>query len=250
MTSIMKYFLCFLISILCIMNFAFAQTMQSTVTKSKFSVQLDENTIVRNAEGKRLPYQQVAQMISSRAYTLDAVRDNNGKIIEYKIRAKTNDDTGTRETSVSKSTHKEPAPTNKGEIFPDFELTDINGNVIRSTDLKGNILVFSFWFSVCKPCLNEMQGLNAFAEKYKERKDIVFIAPDWEKKDAVAQFLKTKSFRYLVCPEATQLINTLKIKAYPTNIIVGKDGKIVTDYIGGLPGIAQTLEADIENLLH
>ncbi len=246
----MKYFLCFLISILCIMNVAFAQTMQSTVTKSKFSVQLDENTIVRNAEGKRIPYQQVAQMISSRAYTLDAVRDNNGKIIEYKIRAKTNDDAGTRETSVSKSTHKEPAPTNSGGIFPAFVLHDMDSNIIRSSDLKGKILVFNFWFTVCKPCLNEIHGLNALVEKYKNRKDIVFIAPDWEKKNAIAQFLKTKSFSYIVCPEATELINTLKIKAYPTHIIVGKDGRIFSDYTGGLPGIEQTLEADIEKLLH
>lgn len=246
----MKYFLCFLISILCIMNFAFAQTMQSTVTKSKFSVQLDENTIVRNAEGKRVPYQQVAQMISSRAYTLDAVRDNTGKIIEYKIRAKTTDDAGTRETSVSKSTHRLPSPTNKGEIFPQFVLNDVNGNIINSIDLKGKILVFNFWFTVCKPCLNEMLGLNALVEKYKNRKDIVFIAPDWEKKNTITQLLKTKSFDYIVCPEATPLINTMKIKTYPTHIIVGKDRKIVADYVGGITGIEHTLEQDIEKLLH
>lgn len=245
----MKYFLCFLFSILCITNFALAQTMHSTVTKSKFSVQLDENTIVRNAEGKRLPYQQVAQMISSRAYTLDAVRDNEGKTIEYKIRAKTNDDAGTRVTSVSKSTHKEPSPTNSGEMFPVFVLRDMDSNVIRSSDLKGKILVFNFWFSTCRPCLNEMQGLNMLAEKYKDRKDVVFLAAGWEKKTVITQFVQTRKFNYTVCPESIGLINMLKVKSYPTNIVVGKDGKIVADYIGGLPGIEQTLEADIEKLL-
>lgn len=245
----MKYYLCFLTSIFCITNVALAQTMQSTVTKSKFSVQLDENTIVRNAEGKRIPYQQVTQMISSRVYTLDALRDNNGKIVEYKIRAKTNEDVGTRETSISKSTHKEPAPTNSGEIFPAFVLHDMDSNIIGSSNLKEKILVFNFWFTVCKPCLNEMQGLNALVRKYKGRNDIVFIAADWEKKNAVTQFLKTKSFHYTVCPEASELINTLKIKVYPSNIIVGKDGKIFSVYEGGLPGIEQTLEQDIEKLL-
>ncbi|MCX6199389.1 MAG: TlpA disulfide reductase family protein [Bacteroidetes bacterium] len=245
----MNYFLCFLFSFLCSINFLVAQTMHSTVTKSKFSVQLDENTIVRNAEGKRLPYEQVVQMISTRAYTLDAVRDSNGKIAEYKIRAKTNDDAGTRETSVSKTAHEVPAPTNRGETFPDFILYDINGKVIRSSDLKGKILVFNFWFSTCRPCLNEMQGLNTLAEKYKGRMDVVFLAAGWETKTVVAQFLQTKKFNYTVCPESINLINALKIKSYPTNIVVGKDGKIVADYIGGLPGIEQTLEADIEKLL-
>lgn len=204
---------------------------------------------MRNAEGKRLPYPQVAQMISSRAFTLEAVRDNNGKIIEYKLRAKTNDDAGTRETSVSKTAHEVPAPTNRGETFPNFILYDINAKVIRSSDLKGKILVFNFWFSTCRPCLNEMQGLNTLAEKYKDRKDVVFLAAGWEKKTVITQFLQAKKIKYTVCPESIGLINMLKIKSYPTNIVVGKDGKIIADYIGGLPGIEQTLEADIEKLL-
>ncbi len=245
----MKYFVCFLFSFFFSIIFSFGQTMHSTVTKSKFSVQLDENTIVRNEDGKRLPYQEIAKMLASRAYTLDAVRDKSGKIIEYKIRANTSEDGSKRETSVSKTLHQEAAPTNRGETFPEFVLTDIKGKVINSTDLKGKILVLNFWFSTCRPCINEMKGLNALTEKYKDNKDVVFLAVGWEKKSVVAQFLQTHFFNYTVCAEAATLISTLKIKSYPTNIIVGKDGKIMADYIGGLPGIEQTLEADIEKLL-
>src|SRR5215217_207039 len=43
----------------------------------------------------------------------------------------------------------------------DFSFTDIKGNKLSKTDLKGKVVVFNFWFVECGPCIREMPELNS-----------------------------------------------------------------------------------------
>jgi peroxiredoxin len=225
-----------------------SQNKKPSGTKTQFSVQLDENTIVKDSSGARVPYPDYMKMVASGAYTLDPIKDKNGQVSAYKLRPTKAADAGKRSTAANSGSgnYKKPEP---GDILPSFTLTDMNGKEFQSDELKGKILVMNFWFMKCIPCLNEMGDLSKLANSYKNNPNVIFIAPDWEKHDAVESFLESHPFAYHVCPEANTLVDQLGIQVYPANLVVGRDGKIRNSYAGGLVGIEEVLKKDIDAAL-
>ena len=217
--------------------------------KSSFKVQIDEHTMVRDSFGTRIPYNALIKMLSTGSYTLDPVRDKSGRITEYELRNATAADKGKRET-IAKIPGAENLPGPKvGAMMPYFETYLMDSTVISSDDLKGKVVVMNFWFTLCKPCIYEMPDLDSLVEIYKGRKDIVFLAPNYEKLSKVKAFIAKQPISYKVCPEAVSLIDKFGVGVYPTHLVISRTGKILNSYVGGLPGIENILKRDIDNAL-
>ena len=116
-----------------------------------------------------------------------------------------------------------------GRPVPEFNFTDLNGVVYNNANTKGKTIIFKCWFVRCHACVAEFPVLNEFVQKYKSRKDVLFVSLALDEKDALVKFLSTKTFDYAVIPLQKDLIvNTMKIGSYPTHIIVDKNGIIQT----------------------
>jgi thiol-disulfide isomerase/thioredoxin len=246
----MKQFVYPLFLLIACTQFSLGQPLQCKVTRHEFSVQVDENTDVRDSTGKRLSFPEVLKMIASTKYSLDPVRDPYGQIKYYRIRGAKADDEGKREV-VMRTPGFENFPKPKvGDYVPPFSVYAMDSSIISSEKLKGKILVFTFWFSLCKPCLYEFPAINQMAASFKNDTDVVFIAPTWESTETVRRFMEMQPFVYIPCAEAASLIDAMKVVAYPTHVIVGRDGKILNSYAGGLPGIEDILRRDIKSAIH
>jgi len=57
----------------------------------------------------------------------------------------------------------------------DFELKDLDGNMVKLEDLKGNIVFLNFWATWCPPCRQEMPHMQTFYDRYKDE-GIVLLA--------------------------------------------------------------------------
>lgn len=115
----------------------------------------------------------------------------------------------------------------EGEIFPEFNFTDINGNLYTNENTKGKIIIIKTWFIDCKACIAEFPELNEFVEKYKNRNDIIFISLALDSKPDLEEFLKKKNFEYQVVPNKRKFIKgKLNLQIYPTHIILNKKGRI------------------------
>ena len=56
----------------------------------------------------------------------------------------------------------------QGTAFPQFEGSDLEGNPVDNSLFAGNAFtVVNFWFNGCKPCVEELDDLNALNEKVK-----------------------------------------------------------------------------------
>ncbi len=223
--------------------------MKSTTSKSQFTVQVDENTVVRDSLGNRVAFPVVMKLLAGGAYTLDPVRDKNGKSTEYKIRPVNQGDTGKRQTVMRTPSSENFSKPKVGDAIPAFSITSIDGKVYNLSNLKNKVVVINFWFTLCKPCLYEIPAMNEMAAAYASREDVLFLAPGWEKKDLIDKFIEKQKMSFVVFAEAFSLIDALKIRAYPTTIVVGKDGKITASYSGGLIGIENILKKDIDAAL-
>jgi peroxiredoxin len=122
----------------------------------------------------------------------------------------------------------------EGEPFPDFSFKDLNGNLITNESMKGKIVVIKCWYIHCAACIKEFPEVNNLVENYKERKDILFISLAEDTPKQLKPFLAKKPLSYSVVPNMKKYMNvTLQLNAFPTHIIINKEGsiaKVLSDY--------------------
>ena len=221
-----------------------------TVTKTSYAV--DENSIIRDSTGHRLTKIEFYQVVMSGDYQFKPVKDDRGVIKEFSLlrvpKAKNN-------TNLNIATTTTTAPTTflkVGDEAPELSGTDMSDTVTYDLAYFKNrkVVVLNFWFSTCRPCIDEVEDLNRMKERYKDRADIVFIAPTFDYPEIVDSFLLKHPFNYAILPEAYQAVRNYRAVAFPLNIIVGFDGKIAYISAGGLPGIEYLMDRKIKELLN
>lgn len=112
-----------------------------------------------------------------------------------------------------------------GKPFPIATLTSMNKKVIDLYHLKGKPSLLNFWFTTCKPCIEEMPVLNKLKTAFKD--SVNFIAITYEKADKVAAFLKKHVYDFVQVADAEKLTNALQMTSFPVNIFLDKKGNVV-----------------------
>ncbi|HET7119038.1 MAG TPA: TlpA disulfide reductase family protein [Hanamia sp.] len=116
----------------------------------------------------------------------------------------------------------------EGKALPAINYKDIDGNIYTQQTIKGKILVLNFWFIGCTACVAEMPDLNKLVNQYKNRKDILFVDIAINKEDSLKKFLSKRSFDYkTVSDPSGYLLKIFKIRAWPTQVVIDKNGNIV-----------------------
>lgn len=126
---------------------------------------------------------------------------------------------------------------------PDFKLKDIDGKAWSLSELQGKVVVLNFWFILCKPCVAEMTSLNRIKKSYAPGK-VVFLALSTDNNEAIKSFLKTHTFDYNILPNASKIGELYDIYAYPTSMVIDRNGIIRFIQVGG-PNIEDNLRSAI-----
>ncbi len=117
-----------------------------------------------------------------------------------------------------------------GKIAPEFETTNIKGEKIKLSNLKGKIVVINFWFTNCPPCVQEIPELNKIATKYK-KSGVEFLAITFDSKEKITPFVKEHPFYFNIISDM-DIIRKYQNSNYPTTLIIDKDGKIMYQKTG------------------
>lgn len=118
---------------------------------------------------------------------------------------------------------------NEGKPVAKFHFVDLNGNIYTPENTKGKIIVLKAWYIGCAPCAEEMPLLNKLTEKYKNRKDIIFVSLAPNSKSALETFLKEHPFKYAVATANKKyLSDSLKVVGYPVHWVIDKQGIVVS----------------------
>jgi peroxiredoxin len=123
----------------------------------------------------------------------------------------------------------------QGQPAPDFQLTDLDGNTVRLSDLRGKAVLLNFWATWCPPCKVEMPWFVDLQKQYgPQGLQIVGVAMDeGNAHDAVAKFAREMGLNYAVVLGNDKVADQYGgVDALPTTYYIGRDGKIVTRVFG------------------
>jgi len=118
--------------------------------------------------------------------------------------------------------------------FPLPTLRTLDNKKISINDLKGKPTLINFWFTTCKPCIEEMPVLSGIKTQLKD--SVNFIAITFETSEKVKAFYKKHKFSFTQIANAKKFTDSMNMEAFPVNIFLDKNG-IVKKIESGIPYI-------------
>lgn len=117
-----------------------------------------------------------------------------------------------------------------GEPAPPLVLHTLDGKSISTSDLKGQVVVVTFWATWCEPCREELPLLSAYAAEHKADGLAIlgFSLDDADNLEAVKKVAATLSFPtgLLGSPWAGGYGRVWRI---PVSFVIDRNGNLVED---------------------
>ena len=188
-------------------------------------------------------------------YLADTVKANKDSFTNDELKTLTNDikkirkiekqiaEIEKKNTSSDNSSQKDSSKDSSP--FRNFSGKDFDGNPVDESLFSGNaVTVVNFWFTGCKPCVAELSKLNELNDAIKSKGGEVigintetFDENKTAMKDATS-ILKSQGARYRnlsIDSSSAAGKYASEIMAFPTTILVDRNGNIVGDpMLGGI----------------
>jgi len=146
-----------------------------------------------------------------------------------------------------------PSVAHAGDVASDFTLRDINGQSVTLSELKGRVVIMSFWATWCGPCKEEMPHLQKmYAELESEGLTVLSISTDDARSASrVKPFIKKNgySFPVLLDRDSTVISAYNPSKTLPFTVVVDRAGEVAKRHSGYNPGDEVELLEEVKALL-
>jgi len=121
-------------------------------------------------------------------------------------------------------------------LAPDFELSSLQGDVVKLSELRGKVVVVNFWATWCPPCREEVPSMQQL-HKMMAGKEFVMLAVNIEQdgRQTVPVFLQENPVDFTILfDDSGQVRKSYGVSKYPETFIVDPQGRIVEKVIGGI----------------
>jgi thiol-disulfide isomerase/thioredoxin/tetratricopeptide (TPR) repeat protein len=135
------------------------------------------------------------------------------------------------------------------EPAPDFTLTDLYGEKVTLSELRGSVVILDFWATWCKPCKSTLPMIQKF---YDERKDdmIYYSVNVWQPDTSeVRPYLSKYGYTFDLLFGNNKTTYDFKITGIPKIVIVDEDGIIRYVHERLRPDLDEALSWQLDDLL-
>ncbi len=138
----------------------------------------------------------------------------------------------------------QPGILHAGDTVPDFTLQTLQGEPVRFSSLRGQVVVLNFWATWCPPCRREMPLLDEVQKKYAAR-GVTIVGIDLDEPMAIVRaYAESIGVTYPIWVDAfppkpgidrtRELYNRFGGIGLPTTFFIDSNGVIQDRHVGEL----------------
>jgi len=132
-----------------------------------------------------------------------------------------------------------PAPQ-VGKPAPDFQLPNLEGQVVSLSDFRGKPVLLNFWATWCSPCRFEMPFIQSIFEESSDTGLVILAINIGETPSRVRDFIQSGNFSFLVLLDTNQDVALeYNIRGIPTTFFIDKEGVIQVIKVGAFSSMLE-----------
>ena len=136
-----------------------------------------------------------------------------------------------------------------GKAAPNFELQNLDGQLISLSSLKGKPVLGNFWATWCGPCGSEMPYLQEIHEDWSDSGLMVLAINTGDSASEAEQFLQDHNLSLPVLLDTKNVVAPkYGIRYIPTTFFIDKDGIVRNKVIGAFPSKA-AIESRLDEIV-
>jgi len=121
-----------------------------------------------------------------------------------------------------------------GQPLADFALTDLQGNTVQLSALRGNVVFINVWATWCQPCIDEMPTIERLYNQLHARGlEVITISLDPLGAQVIEPFMRRYRLTFPVLLDVKSEVERLYgTTGVPESFIVDKQGRLVEKVVG------------------
>jgi peroxiredoxin len=138
----------------------------------------------------------------------------------------------------------------EGQAAPDFALKSSNGENLRLSEFRGDVVMVNFWATWCGPCRQEMPLLDELYSRYQRVGfNLLGVNIDDDSRRAM-QMVEELGVNFPVLFDARKEVSKLyEVEAMPVTVIIDRQGTVRYVHHGYKPGYEDKYLDQIRSLL-
>jgi peroxiredoxin len=118
---------------------------------------------------------------------------------------------------------------------PQVSFATLSGETLRTSDMRGKVLLVNFWATSCVVCLEEMPGMVQTYRKFAPRGyEMIAVAMSHDHPNQVADFVQRRALPFKVALDGSGEVAKSfgNVRVTPTTFLIDRQGRIVKQYVG------------------
>jgi len=118
---------------------------------------------------------------------------------------------------------------------PEVRFATLSGEALKTSDLRGKVVLVNFWATSCVSCVKEMPRMVETYKKFAPRGyEMVAVAMSYDHPNQVAQFAASHALPFKIALDGDGAIAKSfgDIRVTPTSFVIDRQGRILKQYLG------------------
>lgn len=159
--------------------------------------------------------------------------------------------TGTVLSLSAVSVAQTPEPVTTYAVAPDFALRSLNGDNLRLSEYRGNVVLLGFWARWCGDCRQAMQALNEVHAKYGSAGLVTLGIDVDDTEEQAAAMAHSLALNFPVLVDTYKSASSqFNLKSMPLLVLIDRDGRLRYTHAGFERGQELLITEQLRQLLN
>lgn len=135
------------------------------------------------------------------------------------------------------------------KTVPSVTVKTLDGQVVNLKDYaakSGKTIVIDFWATWCSPCKKELDTVAEYYEEWQKKYNVEILAITIDNQRALPKvpgIVESKGWEYTIfAGNEEDMRNAFNFQTIPQTIVADKNGNVVFEHSGYVPGDEEELE--------